>query len=315
VPGIDRRLLPHGHGKARDRSPKVLFLATIVVIVLTVGVVAGLMVQIGSDVESGPSETPIRKSATMSYVTHSPISISGNGEFTAANGVVSGSGIASDPYIIAGWDINASTANGIWIHGTDAHFVVRDCYVHDGSYGSSTFYGIYLDYYCTNGTLENNTCSYNYGGITLDLSSNNTLINNNCSSNTENGIFVDYSSNNTLSGNNCDSNGYDGIYLHSSSSNTMSTINCSSNFHYGIRLALSSNNTLINNNCSSNGFEGIYLSSSSNFNVVVSNRGFWNTYGCIDVASSSSNMLINNNCSLNSNDGIYLGSSSNNTLI
>ena len=239
------------------------------VIVLTVGVVAGLMVQIGGNGESEPSETPVRTPATILYSAHNPISISGNGEFTAANGVVSGSGIASDPYIIADWDINASTANGIWIHGTDAHFAVRDCYVHDGSYGSSTFCGIYLDYYCTNGTVENNTCSYNYNGIALDLSSNNTLINN----------------------------------------------NCSSNFHYGIRLDLSGNNTLINNDCSSNGGEGFYLSSSSNFNVVVSNRGFWNTFGCIDLTSSSNNMLVNNNCSSNGNDGIYLGESNNNTLI
>jgi parallel beta-helix repeat protein len=315
LPAVDRELLIDPHGNVGNRSPRAVFLATIIVAVLVVGAIAGLMAQLVNNVHPSPPETRGKVPAGILYTTHSPISIFGNAEFTTANGVSGGAGTASDPYIIADWDINASTANGIWIHGTDAHFVVRDCYVHDGSYGSSTFYGIYLDSYCTNGTVENNTCSYNYGGIALDLSSNNTLINNNCSSNAENGIFVDYSSNNTLSGNNCDLNGYDGIYLYSSGSNTMSTINCSSNSRYGIHLALSGNNTLINNNCSSNGFEGFYLSSSSNFNVVVSNRGFWNTYGCIDVSSSSNNMLINNNCSSNGNDGMYLGESSNNTLI
>src|SRR3989475_5116673 len=72
---------------------------------------------------------------------HSPISILGNAAFTAANGVTGGTGTASDPYIIAGWDINVSQSPwhgqyyngpypGIGISNTDAHFVVLNVYIH-----------------------------------------------------------------------------------------------------------------------------------------------------------------------------------------
>jgi hypothetical protein len=37
---------------------------------------------------------------------HEPIMILGNADFTEENGVVSGSGSAADPYIIAGWEID-----------------------------------------------------------------------------------------------------------------------------------------------------------------------------------------------------------------
>ena len=41
------------------------------------------------------------------YITHDPIYIDGNADFTPANGVKSGSGTQSDPYLIEGWDIKA----------------------------------------------------------------------------------------------------------------------------------------------------------------------------------------------------------------
>src|SRR3990170_2421328 len=53
--------------------------------------------------------------------THAPIVIVGNAEFTGANGVTGGSGTPSDPYIIEGWEINASAADGIAILYTTAH--------------------------------------------------------------------------------------------------------------------------------------------------------------------------------------------------
>ena len=75
--------------------------------------------------------------ATAAALTpHSAIFINGNADFTAANGVTGGTGTASDPYVIAGWDINVSQSPwhgqyyngpypGIGISDTDAHFVVR----------------------------------------------------------------------------------------------------------------------------------------------------------------------------------------------
>src|SRR3990170_3478903 len=76
---------------------------------------------------------PPRASA---YTPHPGISILGNGDFTAANGVTGGSGTPSDPYIIEGWDISYVDFinDPVWIEGTDAYFVIRDSYIHGGGY-------------------------------------------------------------------------------------------------------------------------------------------------------------------------------------
>src|SRR5438874_11468296 len=80
--------------------------------------------------------------ATAAALTpHSAIFINGNADFTAANGVTGGTGTASDPYVIAGWDINVSQSPwhgqyyngpypGIGISNTDAHFVVLNVNIH-----------------------------------------------------------------------------------------------------------------------------------------------------------------------------------------
>src|SRR2546427_4540831 len=63
---------------------------------------------------------------SAAYTPHSPIGIGGDTGFTAANGVTGGSGTASDPYIIAGWEINASPSfYAIAIANTRAPFVIR----------------------------------------------------------------------------------------------------------------------------------------------------------------------------------------------
>ncbi len=59
-------------------------------------------------------------------VPHAPILIDGNAALTSANGVTGGSGTAADPYVIEGWAINASTANGIDVRNTTASLVVRN---------------------------------------------------------------------------------------------------------------------------------------------------------------------------------------------
>ena len=59
-----------------------------------------------------------------------PIYIYGNDDFTIANGVMSGSGTANDPYIIEGWRVDAPRADyGIYVDHTTAHFVIRECVI------------------------------------------------------------------------------------------------------------------------------------------------------------------------------------------
>lgn len=67
---------------------------------------------------------------------HDPILINENVNFTAANGVTGGSGTFFDPYKIEGWTINAyeSGDGGILIANTNAHFVLKNVCVLDGSF-------------------------------------------------------------------------------------------------------------------------------------------------------------------------------------
>ncbi|MGQ0536730.1 MAG: right-handed parallel beta-helix repeat-containing protein [Methanobacteriota archaeon] len=71
----------------------------------------------------------------ISYSARAPITITSDAGFTAANGVVSGSGTLLDPYVISGWHIVAATTPAIQIRDTSAHFVVRDTLVESTSWG------------------------------------------------------------------------------------------------------------------------------------------------------------------------------------
>jgi parallel beta-helix repeat protein len=284
--------LADGFAKARKRSPRVVVVTAVLATVLIIGAVAWLAIQ--------------SYNKKSDYTEHSPILINGNGGFTRANGVVGGSGTESEPYVVEGWDINASTAVGISIQGTDAHFIVRNCYVHGGS---TSWSGIYL-VNCFNGTLENNICSKNLNGVTLDSSSNNMLINNTCSSNSHDGIVFS-SSSNELINNNCSSNNDDGIYLVYASNSTLRNNICSSNGHDGTSVDRSNNNSLSSNNCSSNNRDGMYLYLSRS-NTLINNTCSGGING-INLFNSRNNTLVDNNCS-NSHNGILLDFSDGNTI-
>ncbi len=105
----------------------------------------------------------------LSSTPRGPIVIESDSEFTARNGVVGGSGTPADPYIIQGWDIDATYAQpAISIHATRAWFVVRDVtmsHVDDGYRAG----GIVLDD-VENGRLEN----ISLGSTSLDLSVRNS---------------------------------------------------------------------------------------------------------------------------------------------
>jgi len=271
--------------------------------------------------------------AGISYSSHVTISINGNAQFNNTgfpnNGVVSGNGSASNPYIIEGWDISAAAATGIYITNTSAYFSVKNSYIH----GGGTFYhGITLDN-CINGVVENNTCSNNNYGIYLWLSSSIVLVNNTCSMNTGVGVGLGASNNNNISNNNCSNNrlgsyiyfsddnlignniyslnDWYGIYLYSSSGNALANNTCSYNDVYGIYLESSSNNTLSNNTCNSDNEFGIALVT-SNSNTLYNNTCSGSDGG-IGLSSSNSNTLNNNNCS-NDGLGMWLGSSSDNAF-
>jgi len=67
--------------------------------------------------------------------TRGAISILGNSDFTAENGVVSGSGVANDPYVIAGWEISVGPEDlyAVQIENVTAAFVLRGLVVANAS--------------------------------------------------------------------------------------------------------------------------------------------------------------------------------------
>src|SRR5437773_1133532 len=89
--------------------------------------VLGLLVVLSGIVLTGPAT----RAAAPSLTPHNPILIQSDADFTAANGVVGGSGTPADPYRIEGWDITPSGGPGIAIRNTAAYFEVRDLRVAD----------------------------------------------------------------------------------------------------------------------------------------------------------------------------------------
>jgi len=145
--------------------------------------------------------------SAVAYIMHAPILIDGNAAFTTANGVTSGSGTPADPYVIEGWEINASIGNGIEIRNTDSPFVIRGVYAHSGRANSHD--GILLSG-ALNGRVENVTSSDNREGLYLDSSTGATIVSNNISSN-EGGMYLG-SPNVTVTGNLIASNRL-GVYV------------------------------------------------------------------------------------------------------
>jgi len=121
--------------------------------------------------------------------SHAPIFIDGNSGFTYVNGVKSGSGTASDPYVISNWDIDLCQpgagcgGSGIFVENTDANFVIRNVRVRSsGSINAFSYYDadVYLSN-VANGRVENSTLSDGRSGITVEASKYVTLSGNNLS--------------------------------------------------------------------------------------------------------------------------------------
>ncbi len=182
---------------------------------------------------------------TISYTPHDPIYINGNYEFTSENGVTGGSGLITDPYIIEGWEINASSDHGITIEDTNKCFEIRNCYIHSG--GSSNdgivFYHVYY------GAINSSIISNNRYGIFFrdydfyegEDSSYNKIFKNTLTNNKNDGINFEH----TLSG----YHSYNLIFLNDISYNN----------RHGIYMIMSDHNQIFSNNFISNTKMGVNL--------------------------------------------------------
>lgn len=246
------------------------------------------------------------------FTPHDPILIEDNSEFTLENGVSSGSGTAEDPFIIEKWDINASTVvpspsfpygGGIQIRNTNAHFIIRNVWVHDGFWDSHRIDGIFLDS-VTNGRIADSRMTNNEYDIFLWHSSHIEIIN--CSTlNYRSGcIRLSYSSYNNVSYNNITpvntgidlwaychynrivgneiSNNNVGVMVYRSYYNSIANNTILGRMGYmGMEIWRSHNNEMNGNNISNNE-RGIFLYShggESYNNMFVRNVLFDNVYG------------------------------------
>jgi len=221
---------------------------------------------------------------------HAPITIVGNGQFTSGNGVISGSGTIGDPYIIEGWSIDASAANGIDISSTSAYFIIRNCLIENGG---NTHIGISFSF-VVNGTIYTNEANSNNVGISLLFSPKNSILANITNSN-EIGISVVASDNNNISMNISRHNSNDGIILTFSSYNLLSLNAFESNGGNGIGLTSSSFNTIVFNGCLGNSLHGIYVDVGSASNSIMYNTGdvFYVTLGpfYLSITPASQSMV------------------------
>ena len=222
---------------------------------------------------------------------HITIFIDENTDFTKWYYYISGNGTSNNPYLLDNWSIDATSDHGIFIENTDAYFMIRNCYIFNGTNQSNENNGFHLKN-VKNGVIENNRIEANNIGIYIEECNNITLHNNTILNNTYNFQITSSSSSyyyseydHTISTNNT-VNGRPIYYLIGQSNKIIPSnagfvglVNCNNitvenltldhNGH-GIILVSTTNSTIKNNTCHSNNYNGIYLISSSN-NIIDNN--------------------------------------------
>jgi parallel beta-helix repeat protein len=228
-----------------------------------------------------------------------PIRIEGDGGFTRANGVVSGSGTILDPYIIAGWQIDATSSDGIVVKNTTASLVIRDVTV--GMLGSSRN-GVVLEKVASV-SVENTSVSFGASGFVVRSSDRVRLSRNSVAQNAGDGIAIFGSSQVVLSGNNITYN-RDGVYVQDSSSLLFQGNSISSNTQDGAFLTNVTKAEIEACTFASNRWSGLVLSGASNLSVSV-NLVFSNGRDGIEI-NTAAGVVVDSNTVFANQDGIRL---------
>jgi parallel beta-helix repeat protein len=267
-------------------------------------------------------------------VPHDPIVINGDANFsdTALVEGWTGDGSSGSPYIIENLDIDLgfTPTAAISIKSTQAHFIIRECYL-TGPLATPS-YGVHLENVangiiddtdcsgfstginitgCDSITVSDNNCSYNPNGIYIISSNSSTVINNICSNTMFIGIRIERSNSSIVSGNTCNDGDINGLYMHNCNS-TIANDNVCNNNNYGLFLSTCNFSTVNRNTCNENALSGIYLyrchSSSAANNTCNNNReGLY-------VQEMDSNSVTGNSCFNNSLRGIVLQNCDSTTL-
>ncbi|MCJ7463619.1 MAG: right-handed parallel beta-helix repeat-containing protein [Thermoplasmata archaeon] len=237
--------------------------------------------------------------------THGPIRIFSDSEFTAAKGVRSGTGTATDPYIIEDWDVSVGTTDGIRIESTLAYFVIRNVafsgaglYGYDGvsmamaSNGridSCTFQWVDVGVRgvsCKNITVSSSNVTDCRAGMRFDTSQD-IAIKGNVVSLCQFGAGYQSSYRCTIAGNRIDNSSEAGIYLESSTDVNVKA-NVLENGQAGVQLTQSSIVIIHHNNIINNTMQGSELQGSGNYwyDPSSSEGNYWSDYGGQDADSN-----------------------------
>lgn len=235
-----------------------------------------------------------------SYEQSGPIVIDDDGDFSiGCNGVRSGNGTPSDPYIISDWEIVNYSGDGISIQGTTVHFVIRNVHVNSTSEGGWLDAGIRF-VGVANGSVEDSVVNETWSGIIVHDSENVTLDGNSItdcyyaiSLGGLNGVHDSTVANNTLL------DGLEGISLNYASRCQIEGNEVSLFDSYGIYTYWSDNINYSSNNVSSClGYGGMYLDSTQD--SVVFNNTFVGNVGSVLAGGvslySCSHILVYYNC-------------------
>jgi len=178
-------------------------------------------------------------SAAGPYTIHAPIRIMSDAGFTAANGVTAGDGSLSNPYVISGWEVDASTAStaGISISNTKAYFIVRNTYVHSGSSGDNCGFELFN---CTHVRIENCTANSCRQGIFAASCHDMTITGCYAANNIDAGIFVELCYTNITVSNNEVCHNRHGIYNNDAWNTMISNNRVHNNSQYGIIMTVGS---------------------------------------------------------------------------
>lgn len=264
------------------------------------------------------------------HLRHLPISIYDTSEFTPPNStsgcacVVAGSGSATDPYVIAGWQIDASEAEGITVGSVDDYFVitqvnisgtrqhvairlgrVQNAKVSDSSI-VGTFVGISIRSSRTVAVVDNMISESEYG-VWLEDSESSGVVGNTLRRIGQVSIFVRGSGN--LVRDNVIDGTYGGINLDGTAApadrNMVENNTIRAAQLYGIGLWQARGNMLVSNTITEGQGSGIFITHTSSNNTIEGNSVRQNGGDGILIAKGSSDNLVQSNVFTDNGDAVY----------
>jgi parallel beta-helix repeat protein len=246
-----------------------------------------------------------------------PILILGASDFTPPNSttgcacVVAGSGSAGDPYVIAGWQIDASQTDGISVASVDDHFVITQVNIS----GTRQHTAIRLED-VQNAKVSNVTTAGTFVAVSIRRSKNIAVVDN-AITESEYGVWLEASDSNTVVHNTIDRIGQISIFVRGS--DNIVEDNSIEGTYGGINIdgtpGPADNNMIKNNTIRAAQAYGIGLwqarSNTIASNVITDGRNG----GIVITDSSSNNTVQGNNVRQNAGDGILINDGSSNNLV